>query len=76
METVRLLQGLVEVIGHPEAGAAGRSTTWGDCLRAGGAEFRYGPSMFGDLEHFTLRHDLCHDGTQFCFGLEDPNSSH
>ena len=72
----RILQRFVEVIGHPETGTTGRSSKRGACLRAGGAKFGYGPSMLGDLDHLTLRHDLSHEGAQFCFGLKDPNPSH
>ena len=72
----RQLQRLVEVVGHPETGAAGSAALGRDWLPGGGTKFGHRAAMLGDLEHLTFGHDLCHDGTELGLGLKDSNSSH
>ena len=73
---VALLQGVIKVFSHPEAGATGGASLGLGYLVTGWPEFCHRPPVFGDLEDLPVRHDLSDDGTELGLGLKDSYPPH
>ena len=69
-------EGLIEVVGHPEPRSACHASFRQIRLRGGWTKFGDRSTMFRDLEHFAIGHNLRYDRAQLGLGFKDSNSSH